>query len=60
MIVKENRIYAQPLVEMGVSFTELAIKATATAVTNKIKAVKDEKNIEKIRNTLLFQEFLKL
>lgn len=52
--------YAQPLVEMGVSFTELAIKATATAVTNKIKAVKDEKNIEKIRNTLLFQEFLKL
>lgn len=58
MIVKENRIYAQPLVEMGVSFTELAIKATA--VTNKIKAVKDEKNIEKIRNTLLFQEFLKL
>ena len=53
MIVKENRIYAQPLVE-------LAIKATATAVTNKIKAVKDEKNIEKIRNTLLFQEFLKL
>ena len=55
-----DSIYAQPLVEMGVSLTELAIKGTATAVTNKIKAVKEEKNIEKIRNTLLFQEFLKL
>ena len=46
-----DSIYAQPLVEMGVSLTELAIKGTATAVTNKIKAVKDEKNSEKIRNT---------
>jgi len=43
--------YTQPLVEMGVSLTELAIKGTATAVTNKIKAVKDEKNAEKLRNT---------
>ena len=46
-----DSIYAQPLVEMGVSLTELAIKGTATAVTNKIKAVKDEKSTEKIRNT---------
>ena len=46
-----DSIYAQPLVEMGASLTELAIKGTATAVTNKIKAVKEEKNIEKIRNT---------
>ena len=43
--------YAQPLVEMGISLTELAIKGTATAVTNKIKAVKDEKNAEKLRST---------
>ena len=43
--------YTQPLVEMGVSLTELAIKGTATAVTNKIKTVKDEKNAEKLRNT---------
>ena len=43
--------YTQPLVEMGVSLTELAIKGTATAVTNKIKAIKDEKNAEKLRNT---------
>ena len=35
--------YTQPLVEMGVSLTKLAIKGTATAVTNKIKAVKEEK-----------------
>lgn len=43
--------YTQPLVEMGISLTELAIKGTATAVTNKIKAVKYEKNTEKLRNT---------
>ncbi len=43
--------YVQPLVEMGVSLTELAVKGTATAVTNKIKSVKDEKNLEKLRNT---------
>ena len=43
--------YTQPLVEMGVSLTELAIKGTATAVTNKIKAIKEEKNTEKLRNT---------
>ena len=43
--------YAQPLVEMGVSLTELANKGTATAVTNKIKTVKDEKNAEKLRST---------
>ena len=43
--------YAQPLVEMGISLTELAVKGTATAVTNKIKAIKEEKNAEKLRNT---------
>lgn len=43
--------YTQPLVEMGVSLTELAIKGTATAVTNKIRAIKEEKNAEKLRNT---------
>ena len=42
-----DSLYTQPWVEMGVSLTELAIKGTATAVTNKIKAVKEEKNIEK-------------
>lgn len=44
-------VYSQPIIEMGVSLTELAIKGTATAVTNKIKTIKDEKNAEKIRGT---------
>lgn len=43
--------YSQPLIEMGVSLTELAIKGTATAITNKIKTVKNEKNAEKLRST---------
>ena len=43
--------YSQPLIEMGVSLTELAIKGTATAINNKIKTVKDEKNAEKLRST---------
>lgn len=43
--------YTQPLIEMGISLTELAVKGTATAVTNKIKAVKDEKNADKLRGT---------
>ena len=37
-------IYTQPLVGIGISLTELPIKGTATAVTNKIRAVKDEKS----------------
>lgn len=43
--------YTQSLVEMGVSLTELAVKGTATAVNNKIKVVKEEKNVERIRST---------
>ena len=46
-----DSIYIQLLPEMGASLTELAIKGTATAVTNKIKAIKDEKNAEKLRST---------
>ena len=38
-----DAIYSQPLIEMGVSLTQLAIRGTATAVTNKIKTIKDEK-----------------
>lgn len=43
--------YKQPLVEISVSLAELAIKGTATAVTNKIRAIRDEKNADKLRNT---------
>lgn len=44
-------MYAQPIVEMGVSLTELAVKGTATAVANKVKTIKDEKNADKLRST---------
>ena len=38
-----------PLVEMGAALTELAIKGTATAVANKVKSVKDEKDAVRLR-----------
>lgn len=41
----------EPLVSLGISLAELAIKSTATTVATKVKAIKDEKNAEKIRNT---------
>lgn len=43
--------YTQSLVEISVSLAELAIKGTATAVTNKIRAIRDESNVDNIRNT---------
>ena len=39
------------LVEMGAALTELAIKGTATAVANKVKSVKDEKDAVRLRCT---------
>ena len=44
-------MYATELLGLGTSLTELAVKGTVTAVSNKIKAIKEEKNVEKIRNT---------
>lgn len=41
----------QPLVEMGVALAELAVKGTASAVSKKIRSIKDEKNAEKLRTT---------
>lgn len=43
--------YMSALAEMGVSLTTLAVKGTATAINTKIKSIKDEKNLEKVRNT---------
>jgi len=43
--------YTAALVELGTSLTTLAVKGTVSAVNAKIKAIKDEKNAEKIRNT---------
>lgn len=42
---------SDPLVELGVRLAELAVKGTASAVNKKIRAIKDERNAEKIRTT---------
>ncbi len=39
----------QPLIEAGAALAELAVKGTATKISNKIRASKNEKDIEKIR-----------
>jgi len=39
------------LAELAVSLATLAVKGTTTAVANKVKAIKAEKNVEVIRNT---------
>ena len=44
-------VYMSALAEMGVSLTTLAVKGAATAINTKIKSIKDEKNLEKVRNT---------
>lgn len=44
-------VYTKELLVLGTSLTELAVKGTATVISNKIKAIKDEKNSEKIRAT---------
>ena len=46
-----NGIYTTELLSLGTALAELAVKGTATAVSNKIRAIKEEKNIDKIRNT---------
>lgn len=43
--------YAQPLVEMGITLAELAVKGTASAVNKKIRAAKEIKDAEKLRTT---------
>lgn len=46
-----NTEVLEPLVTLGTTLTELAVKTTATSIATKVKSIKDEKNIEKIRNT---------
>ncbi len=38
-----DEMYATELLGLGTSLTELAVKGTVTAVSNKIKAIKEEK-----------------
>lgn len=42
-----KEMYTTELLGLGTTLTELAVKGTATMITNKIKAIKDEKNVEK-------------
>ena len=46
-----DTIYTTELVALGASLAELAVKGTATAVSTKIKAIRAEKNTDKVRNT---------
>lgn len=46
-----NEVYTTELLGLGATLTELAVKGTATAVSSKIKAIKEEKSAEKIRST---------
>lgn len=46
-----NDIYTTELLGLGTALTELAVKGTATAVSSKIKAIKEERNAEKLRST---------
>lgn len=39
----------QPIIDTGVALAELAVKGTATKIGNKIRASKNEKDIEKLR-----------
>lgn len=41
----------QDFLELGVSLTTLAVKGTASIVNTKIKNLKEEKNLEKMRTT---------
>ncbi len=38
-----NDIYTTELLGLGSTLTELAVKGTATAVSSKLKAIKEEK-----------------
>lgn len=46
-----DTIYTTELVALGSALAELAVKGTATAVSTKIKAIREEKNTDKLRNT---------
>lgn len=46
-----DTIYTSELAALGASLAELAVKGTATAVSTKIKTIKEEINADKIRNT---------
>lgn len=46
-----NEIYTTELLSLGKALTDLVLKGTVTALSSKIRAIREEKNIDKIRNT---------
>lgn len=43
--------YTAAMIEMGTSLTSLAVKVTVSAVNSKIKVIREEKSVEKVRAT---------
>lgn len=43
--------YTFAMIEMGRSLAELIVKGSASAINAKVKAIKEEKNVEKVRIT---------
>ncbi len=43
--------YTATIIEMGTSLTSLAVKGTVSAVNSRIRAIREEKNVEKVRST---------
>ncbi|MFZ5633686.1 MAG: hypothetical protein ACOY40_12665 [Bacillota bacterium] len=41
--------YTATMIEMGTSLAALAVKGTASAINAKIKTIKEERNVEKVR-----------
>lgn len=46
-----NEMYSPELLSLGKDLVVLVAKSTATAISAKIKSIKEEKNADKIRNT---------
>ena len=46
-----DQTYKDALAEMGVALTTMAVKGTVTAVNTKVKALKAEKDLEKVKNS---------
>lgn len=44
-----NELYTSELLGLGTALTELAVKGTVTAISAKVKTLKEEKNIDNIR-----------
>lgn len=44
-----DALYTTELIKLGTSLTQLAVKGTVTAITTKVKAIKEEQNVENVK-----------